>query len=201
MSIHAEGSDGEQLLAAPFRRTCRAKTRACCRLTCGSAAARRDVMRAAGAHVSTYHGPLQPHVMCACHRTSPTATPLACDGLYLRERRRTKGTTLNEADDLHGLPPRQRRDRRLFNRTLAHPIYGRERSRARARAFVRATGGHAAVNEDSTERPEAGDAQPRSNAAALAAGVLIERAVAAAPRERRVFSASERIGFNAPTLF
>ena len=39
-------------------------------------------MRAAGAHVSTDHGPLQPLVMCACHRTSPTATPLACDGLY-----------------------------------------------------------------------------------------------------------------------
>jgi hypothetical protein len=39
-------------------------------------------MRAAGAHVSTYHGPLQPLVMCACHRTSPAATALACDGLY-----------------------------------------------------------------------------------------------------------------------
>jgi hypothetical protein len=39
-------------------------------------------MRAAGAHMSTYHGPLQQLVMCACHRTSPTATTLACDGLY-----------------------------------------------------------------------------------------------------------------------
>ena len=55
---------------------------ACCPITCGSAAARRSVMRAACAHVSTYHGPLQPRVMCACHRTSPTATCLACDGLY-----------------------------------------------------------------------------------------------------------------------
>ena len=46
-------------------------------ITCSSAAARRCVLRAAGAHVSTYPGPLQLLVMCACHRTSPTATPLS----------------------------------------------------------------------------------------------------------------------------
>jgi hypothetical protein len=39
-------------------------------------------MRAAGAHVPTYHGPLQLRVMRACHRTSPTAIPLDADGLY-----------------------------------------------------------------------------------------------------------------------
>jgi hypothetical protein len=38
--------------------------------------------RACCAHVSTCHGPLQPRVMCACHRTSPTATTLARHGLY-----------------------------------------------------------------------------------------------------------------------
>jgi hypothetical protein len=102
-----------------------------------------------------------------------------CDHFGLRwtlrlDLRRTKGTALHEADDLHGLPPCQRRDRRLFNRTLAHPTYGLERSRARARALVRATGGHAAINEDSTERPEADADEALCNAAALAAGVLIE---------------------------
>lgn len=35
-----------------------------------------------GAHATTGHRPLQPLVMCACHRTSPIATPLTCDGLY-----------------------------------------------------------------------------------------------------------------------
>jgi len=29
-----------------------------------------------------YDGPLQPLVMCACHRTSPTLTSVACDELY-----------------------------------------------------------------------------------------------------------------------
>jgi hypothetical protein len=38
--------------------------------------------RARGAHVLTYDRPLQLLVMCACHRTAPTATLLACDGLY-----------------------------------------------------------------------------------------------------------------------
>jgi hypothetical protein len=53
-----------------------------CRLTCSSAAACQRVMRAVGAHVSTYDGPLQLLVMRACHRTSPTATSPGADGLY-----------------------------------------------------------------------------------------------------------------------
>jgi hypothetical protein len=38
--------------------------------------------RACGAHVTTYDRPLQLLVMCACHRTPPTATTLACGELY-----------------------------------------------------------------------------------------------------------------------
>jgi hypothetical protein len=38
--------------------------------------------RACCAHVSTYDGRLELLVMCACHRTPPTATTLACDELY-----------------------------------------------------------------------------------------------------------------------
>jgi hypothetical protein len=38
--------------------------------------------RARGAHGLTYDRPLQLLVMCACHRTAPTATLLACEGLY-----------------------------------------------------------------------------------------------------------------------
>ena len=45
-------------------------------LTCSSAAARRRVMRAAGAHVSTYHGPLQLLVMPqTAHRRPTPETP------------------------------------------------------------------------------------------------------------------------------
>jgi hypothetical protein len=40
---------------------------------------------------------------------------------------------------------------------------------------VRAIGGHAAVNEDSAERSEAGDVEIGTNAAALAAGQQEER--------------------------
>ena len=46
------------------------------------AASRQPPRYARGAHATTDHRPLQPRVMCACHRTSPTATPLICDGLY-----------------------------------------------------------------------------------------------------------------------
>jgi hypothetical protein len=119
--------------------------------------------------------PLQPRVMCACHRTSPAATLLRAERLYFRARRRTKGTALPEADKLHGLPLRQRRDRRRFDSTLARQTSGRKRSMARSRPFVRATGGHAAVNEDSTARTEADDADALCNAAALAARGQKER--------------------------
>jgi hypothetical protein len=98
------------------------------------------------------------------------------------------------------LPLRQRRDRGLFYRTLAHPTYGRERSRVRTGTFVRATGGHAAVSEDSTERTEAGDAYSLRNAAALAAAFQQNASAAAAPRERRVFCASEDADSNALAL-
>ena len=51
-------------------------------------------MRAAGAHMSTCPGPLQQLVMCACHRTSPAATSLACDGLYSATSAEQRGQNL-----------------------------------------------------------------------------------------------------------
>ena len=51
-------------------------------------------MRAAGAHASTYHGPLQQLVMCACHRTSPTAATLGPDGLYSATSAEQRGQNL-----------------------------------------------------------------------------------------------------------
>ena len=126
-------------------------------------------MRAAGAHMSTCPGPLQQLVMCACHRTSPTATPLACDGLYSATAAEQRGlhypklmtsmachcaSGATPHDDLHaGTPdllPQDFNDSRPCGRTCAR------RSRR--------------GNEDSTERSEADDARARHNAAALAAG-------------------------------
>ena len=73
-------------------------------------------------------------------------------------------------------------------------------STAQDRAVVRATGVRAAVNEDSTERPEAGATHTLHNAAALAA--RYQRAIpGVAPRERRVLAASEDACFRAPAIF
>ncbi len=131
-------------------------------------------MRAAGAHVSTYHGPLQPRVMCACHRTSPTATALACDGLYSATAAEQRGRNLlkllssmachrasgaTPPYELNactlGLLPHNLNDSRRCGRTC-------ERRSRRG-------------NEDSTERAEADDARARHNAAALAARGQKER--------------------------
>src|SRR5688500_9230644 len=79
------------------------------RLTSSSAAARSAGMRAGGAHVLAVHGQVQRGVMCACHRTSPSAPSLTCERLYARGLRRTKGTALPEAGALDGLPLHQRR--------------------------------------------------------------------------------------------
>ena len=124
--------------------------------------------------MSTYHGPLQQLVMCACHRTSPTLTPLACDGLYSAtddEQRvlhytklmtfmachRASGAT--PPDDPHAGTPELR----------PHHLNRSERcGRTCERRSRRG-------NEDPTERFEAGDAQTRSNAAALAAKIQKER--------------------------
>ena len=76
-------------------------------------------MRAAGAHVSGYHGPLQQLVMCACHRTSPTATLLTCDGLYASTAAEQRGLNISKLMRFHGLPLRQRRNRRPIDSTPA----------------------------------------------------------------------------------
>ena len=81
---------------------------------------------------------------------------------------RTKGTEPTEADELHGLPLRQRRNAadELHAGTLElQPIT----STAQDRAVVRATGVRAAVIEDFTEHPEADATHTLHNAAALAA--------------------------------
>ena len=125
-------------------------------------------MRAAGAHMSTCPGPLQQLVMCACHRTSPTAIPLSAQWTVLRDRRRTKGTEPTEADELHGLPLHQRRNAadELHVGTLElQPMT----STAQDCTAILATGVRAAVNEDSTERPEVDATHTLHNAAALAA--------------------------------
>ena len=81
---------------------------------------------------------------------------------------RTKGTEPTEADELHGLPLRQRRN-------AAHELHAGTPDRWRMNqttqdcATVLATGVRAAVNEDSTERPEADVTHTLHNAAALAA--------------------------------
>ena len=125
-------------------------------------------MRAAGAHVSTYPGPLQLLVMCACHRTSPTAIALSAQWTVLRDRCRTKGTEPTEADELHGLPLRQRRN--AADELHAGTLDRRRMSQTTQDcATVLATGVRAAVNEDSTELTEANVTHTLHNAAALAA--------------------------------
>ena len=131
-------------------------------------------MRAAGAHVSTYHGPLQQLVMCACHRTSPTATALGPDGLYSATSAEQRGQNLPKPlpfmtchrasgatppDALHAGTPH------LLPMT----------SMTRGGAAVRASGVRAAETKTLPSDPKPMTLQTRSNAAALAAGRQIER--------------------------
>ena len=145
------------------------------RLTCCSAAARRGLMRAAGAHMSGYHGPLQQLVMCACHRTSPTLTPLACDGLYASTSAEQRGQNLPKLLALMACHCASGANAVPIEPTLARPELWLQTLITRFSDHVRATGVRAAVNEDSTGRSEADDARARHNAAAPAPGQQKER--------------------------
>jgi hypothetical protein len=115
-----------------------------------------------------YHGPLQQLVMCACHRTSPTATLLACDGLYAstaaeqRGLRYTKLMTLMACPCASGATP-------PMSCTPARPIYWPVISTTQDRAAVCATRRWRRGNENSTEHTEADVARAPHIAAALAA--------------------------------
>ena len=144
-------------------------------------------------------------VRCNCLLCAPATEPpqprslSAPDGLYSPTSAEQRGTEPTEADVLHGWPLRQRRNAadELHAGTLElQPMT----STAQDRAVVRATGVRAAVNEDSTERPEADATHTLHNAAALAA--RYQRAIpGVAPRERSVLAASEDACFSAPALF
>ena len=76
--------------------------------------------------------------------------------------------TPTEADELHGLPLRQRRN--AADELHASTLYRRRMSQTTQDcATVLATGVRAAVNEDSTELTEADASHTLHNAAALAA--------------------------------
>jgi hypothetical protein len=127
---------------------------------------------ARGAHVTPYHRPLQPLVMCACHRTSPTATLLACDGLYAATDAEQRGPHDTKLTNLIAC--------RCSSGATASVLDGTQHAKLCQHALSTRVGRTVSSivrptimrrgNEDSTERPEADVAQRRNNAAALAAG-------------------------------
>jgi hypothetical protein len=124
--------------------------------------------------------------MCACHRTPPTATPLACDGLYAAtsaEQRGLHDTKLMSLMACHcasgATPPN--------NRNAGTPALLPRTSTTRDGLAVRATGVRAAETKTLPRVPKLltlrlGTTQRRSPPAREKSDCA-----AAAPRERRVF--------------
>ena len=150
------------------------------------AASRQQPRYTRGAHATTYHRPLQPLVMCACHRTPPTATPLACAGLYAAtsaEQRGPHDTKLMSLMACHrasgATPPK--------NRNAGTPALLPRTSTTRDGLAVSASGVRAAETKTLPSAPklltlELGTTQRRSPPAHEKSDCA-----AAAPRERRVF--------------
>jgi hypothetical protein len=130
-------------------------------------------------------------VMCACHRTSPTAilwpaidsTPETdAEQRGLRDRNRMTFLVGRDTSGVTAVYLTQRCDTRPWPAT----------SHGSSPPLVRARGGHAAANEDSTERTEGSDvSDPQVPQRRSPPANNQNAAAAAAPREHRVFTASK----------
>jgi hypothetical protein len=146
-------------------------------------------MRAAGAHVSGYHGPLQQLVMCACHRTSPTATLLTCDGLYASTAAEQRGLNISKLMSFMAC--------RLGSGAIA-PLQlhagactDAPHELSRTRAGVRANRVRAARTKTLPSAPKPVTLELGTTQRRLPPADKKNAYAAAAPRKRRVFTASE----------
>ena len=157
-------------------------------------------MRAAGAHVSTYHGPLQQLVMCACHRTSPTATLLTCDGLYASTAAEQRGLNISKLMSFRACHCAS--GATAARSTARRRVHRRSSELSRSGAGVRLRAAFAPRKTKplpSAPKPvtlELGTTQRR-----LPPADKKNAYAAAAPRKRRVFTASEGVCADAPALF